>query len=116
MNLVSIANVVDAIEYLIDYEQKSESEVFIISDDESKNNNYQYIEGLFSKKLNRKPPVIPTLGAPNFFLSMLLKLLGRSVVNPCQVYSCQKLLDTGFKKRASFEERIETFADEFVKK
>jgi nucleoside-diphosphate-sugar epimerase len=54
---------------------------------------------------------LPVIPVPYFVLKALLGLAGKSNINPCCVYSGQKLLDFGFKKAVSFEDGLVDFAD-----
>ena len=116
MNLVCIDNVVSSIIFLIETNRRIDGEVFIISDDESHINNYREIEKYMNKRLGFKDYSFPRFPLPNFVLTTLLTLAGKSNVNPNRVYSSQKLMNAGFKKPISFEMGLDSFADWYEKK
>ena len=109
MNLVYVDNVVSAIEFLINTDSKIDREVFIISDDEYSCNNYRFIENYLVRNLGYKEYPIPIIPLPFTILKVLLKLSGKSNLNPASVYDCQKLINTGFKKPALFEDGLSNF-------
>jgi len=111
MNLVSVYNVVAAIKLLIQTDKKIDREIFIVSDDESQSNNYSYVERCLMEKLGPAGYPFPAVSVPYFVLKMLLRLTGKSNVNPRRVYSCQKLSNIGFKKTVSFEDGLADFVD-----
>ena len=111
MNLVSVFNVVAAIILFMQTDRKINREVFIVSDDEFQLNNYAYVENYLMKNLGFAGYPFPVIPVPYFVLKMLLRLAGKSNFNPCCVYSCQKLLNVGFKKTVSFEKGLANFAD-----
>lgn len=111
MNLVYVSNVVSVIEFLIRTENKIDSEVFIISDDEYSSNNYRFIENYLIKNLGYKDYMIPNIPIPAFVLKVLLKLGQKSNINPAIVYDCHKLLNTGFKKPTLFEDGLANFVN-----
>ena len=114
MNLVHVSNVVSAIEFLIRTENKIDSEVFIISDDEYSSNNYRFIENYLVKNLGYKDYVIPNIPIPAFILKILLKLGQRSNLNPAIVYDCHKLLNIGFRKPTLFEDGLANFVHWYI--
>ena len=116
MNLVCIDNVVSSIIFLIETNRRIDGEVFIISDDENPINNYREIEKYMFKRLGFKDYSFPRIPLPNFVLTTLLTLAGKSNVNPNRVYSSQKLMKVGFKKPISFEVGFDSFADWYEKK
>jgi nucleoside-diphosphate-sugar epimerase len=111
MNLVYIDNVVSSIAFLIDTDKKIDREIFIISDDEYSSNNYRDIEQYLMKSFGYKNYLLPRVPLPFFILIFLLKLAGKSNLNPTSVYDCQKLLSAGFKKPVLFEEGLVYFTD-----
>ena len=110
MNLVSVYNVVAAIQLLMQMDnRKINREVFIISDDEAEANNFSYVENYLLKSLGLAAYPFPTIPVPKLVLKMLLKIVGKSNYNPCTVYSCQKLQEIDFKKTISFEDGLADF-------
>jgi nucleoside-diphosphate-sugar epimerase len=115
MNLVHIENVVSSIEFLIDTEKAMDQEIFIVSDDDSPINNYRDIEKYLIKRLGYKDYLLSRFSLPKIVLSTVLKLAGKSNVNPKRVYYARKLMNAGFKKSVSFEEGLASFADWYKK-
>lgn len=109
MNLVYIDNVVSAIVFLININKKMEREIFIVSDDEYHDNNYRDVEQFLMRGFGYKDYLLPRVLLPFFILIFLLKLAGKSNLNP--TYDCQKLLRAGFKKPVLFEEGLVCFTD-----
>jgi nucleoside-diphosphate-sugar epimerase len=107
MNLVSVENVVAAIEFLISAE-KVDRQIYIISDDSSSMNNYLEIENKLLLKLNKKYP-FPRLPIPKIILKSLLFVFRKSNLNPNIKFSDKKIIDTGFKKPLKFEHAIQEF-------
>ena len=115
MNFVSVHNVVAAIEFLMQTDKKINRELFIVSDDGFQSNNYSYVERYLIKSLGLVGYPLPVIPIPYFVLKMLLKLAGKSNFNPCCVYSCQKLLNLGFKKNILFEDELADFVEWYKK-
>lgn len=111
MNIVYIDNVVSSIVFLISINEKMEREIFIVSDDEYPANNYRDVEQFLMKNLGYKDYLLPHIPIPFFILIFLLKLAGKSNLNPTSIYDCRKLLVAGFKKPVLFEEGLAFFAD-----
>ncbi len=110
MNLVSVHNVVSAIELLIYTNKNIDEEIFIVSDDEYNGNNYYDVERNLMEKFGLKSYPIPIVHIPLFVLKGILKLIGKSNYNPRCTYNCQKLFDLGFKKTVIFEDELANFA------
>jgi len=111
MNLVYVDNVVAAIEFLLDTTSEVDGEVFIVSDDGHPWNNYRDIETKLMASFG-----ISDYGAPRFplhplILSIALKLLNKSNVNPHRIYVDEKLRRLGFAKPVSFEIGLALFAN-----
>ena len=115
MNMVSIKNVVSAINFFIDSGNHHHGDIYIISDDDSLNNNYRYIEKCFMEMLGYKDYKLPVFPLPQVITRLLLRLKGKSNLNPNCIYDSQKIMNAGFKKPAIFEEEIINYA-EFYKK
>ncbi|MDD4907501.1 MAG: NAD-dependent epimerase/dehydratase family protein [Candidatus Omnitrophica bacterium] len=110
MNLVSVYNVVSAIELFINTEEKISRDIYIISDDDDRRNNYRYIEQYLMKALSLNDYPIPVIPFPSFLLKLLLKLMGKTMFDPARVYSSRKLSNFGFKKNISFEDGLADFS------
>jgi len=111
MNLVSVENVVAALEFLLDA-KKVDREVFIISDDDSPVNNYRGVENRLLANFGKSYPV-PRVFIPEFLLRVLLRLAGKSNTNPSKKYSGQKLAALGFIKPQNLEAAIDAFAERY---
>lgn len=111
MNLVSIANVISSVTYLMDYSGNFNGQVFNISDDDSFTNNYIDIEEMLMHKFNVPKYFFPYITSPMLALSFFLKCLGRDNINPNRVYSTKKIIDLGFKKTMDFEAAVDEFAE-----
>lgn len=111
LNLVSINTIVGAVEFLMDAVAGVDGEVFIVSDDESYNNNYGYVERRMRDFFRLKPYILPVVPLPNSMLTAALQLAGRSNVNPTRTYSCDKLLDLGYRKNSTFESCLDLYLE-----
>lgn len=111
MNLVCIQNVVAALVFLLDADQKVDREVFIVSDDDSPINNYQDIENILMMKLQTKHSIFPRIPVPSILLNLLLFLNGNSITNPKVKFSDGKLSSFGFKKPIDLEIGLASFAN-----
>jgi nucleoside-diphosphate-sugar epimerase len=108
--LVSIENVTQAIMHLALTDMNIDGELYYISDDDQKKNNYRDVETLLRKHLNVPDYSIPIVPLPPILLSIALRLLGRSNINPFRVYSSEKLKATGYKRHIRIEGGIALFA------
>jgi len=107
MNLVCVENVVAALIFLLEFD-KVDREVFIISDDDSSFNNYRDIESRMLSAYGNYY-LFPRLLVPDFFLIVMLRILGRSNSNPSTKYSNLKLTEWGFKKAQNLEIALDNF-------
>lgn len=110
MNLVHIANVVAALEYLIRREAPVGGEAFIVSDDAAPNNNFADVERYLIDSLGAPAYPLPRLPLPLGLLSLLLRGLGRNNINPHCIYSQDKLEAFGFKSPVEFEAGLADYA------
>jgi nucleoside-diphosphate-sugar epimerase len=110
MNLISVYNVVSAIELFINTGEKISRDIYIVSDDDDQRNNYRYIEQYLIKSLSLNGYPVPFIPFPSFFLKLLVKLMGKTMFDPARVYSSQKLSNFGFKKNISFEDGLADFS------
>jgi nucleoside-diphosphate-sugar epimerase len=109
LNLVSVENVVEALWFLCTVPQQLRGEVFIISEDEVAENNYDYVSNYLAKELAVKVPSWPRLPLASSLLPVSLKLLGRSTQDPQTIYSSEKLSGLGFRKAIKFQTGLELF-------
>tara|TARA_R110002072_G_scaffold1989_2_gene16406 strand:- start:122283 stop:123218 length:936 start_codon:yes stop_codon:yes gene_type:complete len=111
MNLVSVNDVISAIQFTFNLKLKSSQETFIISDDGVEINNYYDIERLVLRKLKIKDYFLPVARLPFFILSFILRMAGQSNLNPKRVYSREKLEKRGWTSDVNLEEEISDFID-----
>jgi nucleoside-diphosphate-sugar epimerase len=114
MNLVSIANVVDAILFLAMHKNDLNGQKFIVSDDDSPANNFADVEGVLMKKLNIKKYSFPKIPIPYSLLGLLLRAMGRNNTNPRCNYSSEKLKKFGFVPQVPFEAALDEYAEWYL--
>ena len=110
MNLVALENVVAAITYLAMAPSEISCGTFIVSDDDSANNDYAYVESRLAVAFGRTTHESMAQSLPVPLLRLLLKTVGRSNTNPHRRYSCKKLLDAGFTRPVKFEDALDAYA------
>jgi len=110
MNLVSVDNVVSALEFLAFAPQQMSGEVFILSDDEDPTNNYRNVEDCLIRELACKGYPLPRIPMPTSLLSAMLTLAGRSNTNPRRIYRSAKIRSAGFEKKTSLRTALLSFA------
>lgn len=115
MNLVFIDTVVAALAFLVKAPVNLDGEVFIVSDDEIPSNNYRDIETYFMRAMGYKDYSVSPVPLPLMLPHLLLRIMGRTNVNPVCVYDCGKILSAGLKKPLSFEEGLSRFAEWYMK-
>lgn len=111
MNLVSVANVVAAIIFMVKREENLNGEVFIVSEDDNPGNNFADVERLLMDQLQLKSYQVPTVSVPLGVLSFLLKVLGKNDANPRCNFDSRKLLTLGFKRPVEFEAGLKNYCD-----
>jgi nucleoside-diphosphate-sugar epimerase len=116
MNLVSVTHVVKALVFLAGVEAKQNSGIFIVSDDEQPLNNYRDIEKRLMQAFRVPDYRLPRVPFPQFLLSVLLKLAGRSNTHPFRRYCADKLRRAGLQYTDSFETDLTSFADWYKKR
>lgn len=110
MNLVHVDNVVAAIIFFIHREGALGGEIFNVSDDDDSLNNFIDIEDLLMREFGVSDYFAPRLILPMFLLSILLRGLGRNMVNPRCNFSPDKLLKLGFSRPISLEAGLQGYA------
>jgi len=115
LNLVCVENVVSAILFLMQINDRMDGERFIISDDDEKENNYYDIINLLANNFGHKAVKAFYMPYRYHILSMLLTASKRSNVNAHRNYSSNKLFSLGFKKSIQFREGIKRFASWYSK-
>lgn len=111
MNLVCVENVVAAIVFLLNADNVSQ-EIFLISDDDSPENNYHDVEsqllGVFGRSY-----WVPRIPIPKFVLRAILYSLGKLSANPAAKFSDRKLAARGFVKPRKLDAAVTDFALEY---
>lgn len=110
MNLVSVSNVVAAIEFLMMRESNFNGEVYIVSDDECYANNYLDVEKFLMSQLGGGEYVIPRVILPLDLLKGALWLMRRNCTNPRRNYASSKLQNLGFVRHETFENALSEYA------
>jgi nucleoside-diphosphate-sugar epimerase len=109
MNLVSVHNVVAALDFLAATERGVDQQSYIVSDDAHPSNNYRDVARILGRELGRGR-VVSDYALPPAFLRASLKARGRSNLNPRRVYADDKLRAAGFVKPWDFEAALAEFA------
>ena len=110
MNLVHIANVVAAIQFLIQRTENMGGEVYIVSDDQDSDNNFAAVEQFLMRTLNCANYAFPRIPLSLHALSLLLRLLGRNNTNPRTNYVQAKLQRLGFNRPVVFKDGLTEYA------
>ena len=113
MNLVHVANVVAAIEFIAFLSQQMTREVFIVSDDEYPENNYADVEKVLMDCFGLSPYAVAPLPLNNL-LPLALRVMERSNINVHRTYDCRKIHKCGLVKPVSFTDGLRGFAQWFV--
>lgn len=112
MNLVCVENVAAAIRFATTVPVAADSpEIFLVSDDDEAPNNYRDVETILRRQIDRGPYAAPPLAVPRAAFKLLLKLGGRSNINPNRVYSNAKLINAGFRKTKPFTAALAAFIE-----
>ncbi|MBW2574977.1 MAG: NAD(P)-dependent oxidoreductase [Deltaproteobacteria bacterium] len=115
LNLVCVENVVSAILFLMQINDRMDGKRFIISDDDERENNYYDIINLLAKYFGHKPVKAFYMPYRYHILRMLLIVSKRSNTDAHRNYSSNKLFCLGFKKSIQFREGIRRFASWYNK-
>ncbi len=111
MNLVCVDNVSAAIQFFTESENRMDGEIFIVSQDEDPDNNFQYVEKCLLAKLTGNDYVLPRLIMPPAILSWFLRMRNRDVVNPQRVYDSSKLQRAGFRPIVPLDAGLAAYAE-----
>jgi nucleoside-diphosphate-sugar epimerase len=109
MNLVSVENVVSALIFLLE-SKNVDREIFIISDDDAKINNYRDVEERLLKIFD-KSYCVPRVPIPKFILTTILRVIGKLSISPYVKFSDKKLCELGHIKTQVFDQALSTFAE-----
>jgi nucleoside-diphosphate-sugar epimerase len=114
MNLVNIKNLTASIIFLMRHKNKFYGEIYIVSEDHSKNNNFNAIEKILMKKLSI-PYYQNHLILPSFFIKFSLWALGRNNISPDAIYSTRKIRKLGFKFPLRFTSGLKIYANSILR-
>lgn len=109
MNLVDVDGVAEAVAFLATSGTLRDRETFIVSDDDSPNNNYRWVERAMLEAWGRRAGA-SALPLPSAGLALVLRLAGQSNVNPRRRYLWTKLASRGYRKPRTFEQAIDQYA------
>jgi nucleoside-diphosphate-sugar epimerase len=115
MNLVCVENVVSAIVFLISSSKIFNNEVLIISDDKFSNNNYRDVADHLLKRMKLGGYIFPIMPLPSLIFLILLRLMGKSNINPKRIYVSTKLENLGWVRIAGLDHCLDSFVDWFLK-
>jgi len=98
LNLVCVENVVEAILFLMQLSSSHESGIYLISDDEAIQNNYQDVERMLMSALDIPYYKWRKVYLPPLWLSILLRLFNKNGADPYRKFIGSKLEALGYKK------------------
>jgi nucleoside-diphosphate-sugar epimerase len=109
LNLVHVENVAAALTFLATTKQLVDGEVYLVSDDDSRENQFRTAERLLMETLGIPDYALPPLPIPGWLLSGVLRVAGRSNTDPHRTYDDSKLMRLGFRKLAKLRDGIREF-------
>lgn len=112
MNLVCIDNVTSALRFLIARPEPCEGHAFIVSDDDSPDNNYRDVERILRAAFGRPMTAMAPLPLPSGLLDASLWIRGHARSN--LVYTGHRLAEAGWRRPVAFREGLQAFADWFA--
>lgn len=110
MHLVPVATVVAALRFLCEAQKPMNGELFIVADDDDPINNFQDVERILMNELGLRDYLLPKVALPAAMLRMLLRMRGRSEIDPTCTYDSAKLFDWGFVRPILLEDALYAFA------
>lgn len=110
MNLVSVQTVCAAIAHLAKRTGRYENDVFIVSEDEARANNYRDVERALMAAFGQKDYRWPPLRLPRVLETAVRSAAGTSDRYAHRRYRSDKLLNTGFVKPLGFDEALRRYA------
>ena len=110
MHLVPVGNVVSALLHLAHSAKKLEGNIFIVSSDEDKDNNFQKVEEILLEELGLNKSLIPQIIFPTFLQVLFFKLINRNDINMYRTYDSTKLKNHGFQHVDSVNEAVCQFS------
>jgi nucleoside-diphosphate-sugar epimerase len=109
MNLVHLDNVIAAVRFFIDYPANLNGSTFILSDDYCAANNFLDVERVARDLLDVNPYPFPVIALPNGLLSLILRVLGRNIIDPTCRFKSDRLFSLGFHPPVPLEEGIRDY-------
>jgi nucleoside-diphosphate-sugar epimerase len=109
MNLVHVADVVEAILFMVRRVEALAGGIFIVSDDEAPDNHFAAVERAMRRSFGLGDYPIPRLPLPDLFIRTLLACRGRNTINPRSVFVPAKLLALGFVLPIRFEDALSEY-------
>jgi nucleoside-diphosphate-sugar epimerase len=111
MNLVPVANVTAALDFLTHHVGPFDGSVFIVSDDDDAQNNFADVERFMMNALGVRDYLWPRLPVPLTALKILLRLMGRNNINPLRNFIPYKLRNMGFKSPVRLIDGLAEYAE-----
>jgi len=114
MNLVPVLDVISVIIFLIKKGKLPyNNRIFIVSNDENINNNFNYVLGRFNFFLKRKS-FFPILILPPKILSWIFKIVGKNPSAPFLTYSEAKIKNLGWSSPTTFEIELDNYIKKLI--
>ncbi|HYN08270.1 MAG TPA: NAD-dependent epimerase/dehydratase family protein [Vicinamibacterales bacterium] len=110
MNLVPVETCVAAIEFALSSARAAEDRLYLVSEDESPDNNFRDVERVLRMGLGLSDYPMPPLPLPAGWLRLALLATGRLVVFPATRFSGARLRSAGFLAPISFSAALDRFA------
>lgn len=104
-NYISVYNVVAALILLASTPVIGSGEIYIISDDDDTDNNYEAVEKIIRSNLSDKYAHFIDIGLPRSFLSLLFRMFPNSS-SPDSVYSHAKISSLGYRQVTALRSAI----------
>jgi nucleoside-diphosphate-sugar epimerase len=115
MHLVPVEYVVSATHFLITTPKDLSGEIFILSMDDQKNNNFFYVINRIAIISNAKKYSERFFPFSSLFLEIVLRTFGRSKIKPYQLYSNEKIKKYGYLSESNFESSLDEFIEYTIK-
>jgi nucleoside-diphosphate-sugar epimerase len=108
MNLVPVETCIAAIEFALTSPRAAGDRMYLVSDDESEENNFRDVERVLRRTFGLHAYTLPPL--PLTCLRLLLRITGRLVVSPATRFSSARLRSAGFVAPITFVDALEHYA------
>lgn len=115
MHLVPVSTVVSAILHVARLPSQIDGETFYVAADDDPDNRFASVERILRSSLELPPFRARAIPVPTDFLSLALRLRGRSDVDPSRIYLWNKLRHTGFLPKETLADAIDDFGTWFLK-